>query len=94
VIATDTPSGLASRAGGEQYIRFRAPASVEEELAALPAVRSLRREGDEYALSGREEALQAVMGVLIRHGVTARNLRIDQASLDDAFVALTQRART
>jgi ABC-2 type transport system ATP-binding protein len=93
VIATDTPSGLASRAGGEQYIRFGAPASVEDELAALPEVHSVRREADRYTVTGREEALQAVMGVLIRHGITARDLRVDQASLDDAFVALTNRTR-
>jgi ABC-2 type transport system ATP-binding protein len=89
VIATDTPSGLASRAGGEQYIRFSAPAALEDELAALPDVHSVRREADQYAVTGSEEALQAVMGLLIRHGITAKNLRVDQASLDDAFVALT-----
>src|ERR1700761_4491437 len=52
VIASDTPSGRAGRAGGEQYIRFRAPGSVEDELAALPEVHSVSREADEYAVSG------------------------------------------
>src|ERR1700744_147561 len=91
VIATDTPSGLAGRAGGEQYIRFTASGPLEEdELAKLPEVHSVRREGDQFAVTGDEEALQAVMGVLIRHGIIARHLRLEQASLDDAFVALTQ----
>jgi ABC-2 type transport system ATP-binding protein len=91
VIATDTPSGLAGRAGGEQYIRFTASAPLEEDvLSVLPEVHSVRREGDQFAVTGNEEALQAVMGVLIRRGITARHLRLDQASLDDAFVALTQ----
>jgi ABC-2 type transport system ATP-binding protein len=90
VIATDTPSGLAGRAGGEQYIRFTASAPLEEDaLAVLPEVHSVRREGDQFAVTGNEEALQAVMGVLIRRGIIARHLRLDQASLDDAFVALT-----
>jgi ABC-2 type transport system ATP-binding protein len=90
VIATDTPSGLAGRAGGEQYIRFRVSDPLEEDaLAALPEVHSVRVEGDQFAVTGSEEALQAVMGVLIRRGITARHLRVDQASLDDAFVALT-----
>jgi ABC-2 type transport system ATP-binding protein len=40
-------------------------------------------------VTGDEEALQAVMGVLIRRGIIARHLRLEQASLDDAFVALT-----
>jgi ABC-2 type transport system ATP-binding protein len=90
VIATDTPSGLAGRAGGEQYIRFTASGPLEEdELAKLPEVHSVRREGDQFAVTGDEEALQAVMGVLIRRGIIARHLRLEQASLDDAFVALT-----
>jgi ABC-2 type transport system ATP-binding protein len=90
VIATDTPSGLAGRAGGEQYIRFISPAPLaEDELAVLPEVHSVRREGDQFTVTGNEEALQAVMSVLIRRGITARHLRVDQASLDDAFVALT-----
>ena len=90
VIATDTPSGLAGRAGGEQYIRFTASAPLEEaDLSVLSEVHSVRREGDQFAVTGTEEALQAVMGVLIRRGIIARHLRLDQASLDDAFVALT-----
>ena len=28
--------------------------------------------------------------MLIQHGVIAQHLRVDQANLDDAFVALTQ----
>ncbi|HEX4254646.1 MAG TPA: ABC transporter ATP-binding protein, partial [Streptosporangiaceae bacterium] len=91
VIATDTPSGLAGRAGGEQYIRFTASGPLETgALSVLSEVHSVRREGDQFAVTGNEEALQAVMGVLIRRGIIARHLRLDQASLDDAFVALTQ----
>ncbi|HEY0718388.1 MAG TPA: ABC transporter ATP-binding protein [Streptosporangiaceae bacterium] len=90
VIATGTPSGLAYRAGGEQYVRFTASAPLDEdELSGLPHVHAVHQEGDQFAVTGDEEALQAVMGVLIRRGITARHLRLDQASLDDAFVALT-----
>jgi ABC-2 type transport system ATP-binding protein len=90
VIAIDTPSGLASRAGGEQHIRFRASAPLDESLLVkLPEVSSLRREGDQFTITGNEDALQAVITVLIQHGVMARHLRVDQANLDDAFVALT-----
>jgi ABC-2 type transport system ATP-binding protein len=94
VIATDTPSGLASRAGGEQYIRFRASAPLDETLLGkLPEVSSVRREGDQFTITGNDEALQAVITVLIRHGVIAQHLRVDQANLDDAFVALTGHGR-
>jgi ABC-2 type transport system ATP-binding protein len=90
VIATDTPGGLASRAGGEQSIRFRASAPLDEKLLRqLPEVSTVRRDGDQFTVTGNEEAPQAVIGVLIRHGVIAQHLRVDQANLDDAFVALT-----
>jgi ABC-2 type transport system ATP-binding protein len=52
-------------------------------------VHSVRHDGDQFTVTGNEEALQAVIAVLIKLGITARHLRVDQASLDDAFVALT-----
>ena len=95
VIATDTPSGLASRAGGDQQIRFRVSAPLDEGLLAkLPEVSSAHREGDQFTVTGNEDALQAVITVLIRHGIIAQHLRVDQANLDDAFVALTSRGRS
>jgi len=92
VIATDTPSGLASRAGGDQHIRFRASAPLDEGLLAkLPEVSAVRRDGDQFTVTGNGESLQAVIAVLIQHGVIAQHLRVDQANLDDAFIALTGR---
>ena len=91
VIANDTPSGLAGRAGGEQYIRFLASAPLDPDLlTALPEVHSVRHDGEQFTVTGNEEALQAVITVLIKLGITAQHLRVDQASLDDAFVALTR----
>src|SRR6202451_2312418 len=47
VVANDTPGGLASRAGGEQRIRFRPSAPLNEGmLAALPEVSQVRRDGE------------------------------------------------
>ncbi len=92
VIAIDSPAALADRVGGEQYIRFSASAPLDEDLLAkLPEIHSVRRDGEKFTVTGSEDALQAVISVLIRHGITARHLRVDQASLDDAFVALTSR---
>ncbi len=94
VIATDTPSGLASRVGGEQYIRFRASAPLDEALLArLPEVSAVRRDGTQFTVTGNSEALQAVITVLVHRGIIAEHLRVDQASLDDAFVALTSHSQ-
>ncbi len=55
----------------------------------LPEVSDIHRDGDQYVISGSGNVLQAVISVLARQGVVADRLRVDQASLDDAFVALT-----
>ena len=94
VVANDTPGGLASRAGGEQHIRFRPSAPLNEDvLTALPEVSQVRRDGEQLLVTGNGEALQAIIAVLARQGVIAHELRVDQATLDDAFVALTGKSR-
>ncbi|WP_409464036.1 ABC transporter ATP-binding protein [Amycolatopsis sp. GA6-003] len=92
VVAIDTPAGLVGRVGGEQRIRFRPSAPVDpRELAALPDVRKAERTGAHLVVTGGDGALQAVTSFLARAGVVAGELRVEQASLDDAFVALTGR---
>jgi ABC-2 type transport system ATP-binding protein len=43
-------------------------------------------------VSGTGNLLQVVTSVLARREIIAHELRIDQVSLDDAFMALTGRA--
>jgi ABC-2 type transport system ATP-binding protein len=40
-------------------------------------------------VTGGDDALNAVTSVLARAGIVAQQLRVDQSSLEDAFVALT-----
>jgi ABC-2 type transport system ATP-binding protein len=42
-------------------------------------------------VTGNGGLLQAVTSVLARHRIVAADLRVEQANLDDAFVALTGR---
>jgi ABC-2 type transport system ATP-binding protein len=94
VVANDTPGGLASRAGGEQRIRFRPSAPLNEDmLTALPEVTQVGRDGGHLLVTGNGEALQAIIALLARQGVIAHELRVDQATLDDAYVALTSTPR-
>jgi ABC-2 type transport system ATP-binding protein len=60
-------------------------------LADLPEVTDVRRHGGQVLVTGGGNLLHAVTAVLARHQIIAHDLRIDQASLDDAFVALTGR---
>jgi ABC-2 type transport system ATP-binding protein len=90
VMAIDTPAGLAARTGAAQTLRFRPSAPLDERLLTeLPEVASLRRQGDQLEVSGSGNLLGAVAAVLARHHIIAADLRVEQATLDDAFVALT-----
>jgi ABC-2 type transport system ATP-binding protein len=90
VVAIDTPAGLADGANAEQRIRFRPSEAIEDALlAALPEVTGVARRGDQVVVSGRGDVLAAVTATLARHGVVARQLRVEQTGLEDAFVTLT-----
>jgi ABC-2 type transport system ATP-binding protein len=92
VIAVDTPAGIVARADPEQRIRFRPSIELDDGLlAGLPEVRRIERTGTTVVVTGQGDLLAAVTAVLARHGIVARDLRIEQASLDDAFLALTSR---
>jgi ABC-2 type transport system ATP-binding protein len=90
VVAIDAPSALADAVGGEHQIRFRPSAPFADELLTdLPEVRTLARHGDQLLVTGTADALGAVVSMLARNGIVAEQLRVEQASLEDAFVALT-----
>jgi ABC-2 type transport system ATP-binding protein len=92
VVATDTPAGLVSRVEDEQRIRFRPSAELDDRLlTGLPEVKAVTRHGATVVVTGTGNLLHAVTSVLARNQIVAMELRVDQASLDDAFVALTGR---
>jgi ABC-2 type transport system ATP-binding protein len=93
VVATDTPAGLVSRVEAEQRLRFRPSVPLEDRLLTdLPEVVSVQRHGPTVVVSGTGNLLHAVTSVLARNQIVALELRVDQATLDDAFVKLTGRA--
>ena len=93
VVALDTPAGLVSRVSTEQRIRFRPSVPLADTLLTdLPEVREVRRRGDQLEVIGDGNVLQAVSAALAGHQIIANDLRVEQASLDDAFVRLTGRA--
>jgi ABC-2 type transport system ATP-binding protein len=90
VVAVDTPAGLIAGVTDEQVVRFRPSAPLEPgALEALSEVRRVERQGTQLVVSGRGNVLHAVTSLLARLGVIAGDLRVEQAGLDDAFVALT-----
>ena len=90
LVALDTPAGLVSRADDEQRIRFRPSAPIDEsELAALPEVTGVNRVGEQIVVTGVGNVLHSVTSYMARNQVIAYELRVEQVTLDDAFVALT-----
>jgi ABC-2 type transport system ATP-binding protein len=92
IVALDTPAAMVERIGHDARMRFVPSTPLDEaELAGLPAVTRVSRSGRQLVVSGRGELVQAVMSYLAQRGVVAAELRMDQPSLEDAFVALTGR---
>jgi ABC-2 type transport system ATP-binding protein len=92
VAVIDSPAALAERAVSEQRIQFRPTASFDDALlASLPEVTSVIHRGDVVVVTGNADALNAVISVLARNQIVARQLRVDQGSLEDAFLELTGR---
>ncbi|WP_131738225.1 ABC transporter ATP-binding protein [Actinomadura roseirufa] len=90
--ALDTPAGLIGSARNATVVSFvpsRAP--DDEALAALPAIRSVRRAEDgRLEIAGTDQTVEALMSLLARNGITAHGLRVENATLDDAYLDLTR----
>jgi ABC-2 type transport system ATP-binding protein len=92
LIALDTPAGIVSMVDAEQRLRFRPSAPIEDTLLTdLPEVRRVERAGQSIVVTGTGNLIGAVTSVLALHQIVANDLRIEQANLDDAYLALTSR---
>jgi ABC-2 type transport system ATP-binding protein len=92
LVAVDTPAGLVAKVDDRQRVRFRPSVPIDHALlTALPEVISVERAGSQLVVTGSGNLLLAVTTLLARHQVVAGDLRVEQTSLDDAFVALTGR---
>jgi ABC-2 type transport system ATP-binding protein len=92
LVALDTPAGIVSRVDVEQRLRFRPSAPIDDGLlTGLPEVHTVSRHGQTVVVAGTGNLVLAVTAALARNHIVANELRIEQAGLDDAFVALTGR---
>ncbi|MFJ4786857.1 ATP-binding cassette domain-containing protein [Streptomyces sp. NPDC088794] len=91
VAALDTPDGLIRRSAGSTVISFTPSAPLDEgDLNALPALVSVEYKDSRVTLSGTDETVNAVITLLARRHITAHQLRVSDATLDDAFLDLTE----
>jgi ABC-2 type transport system ATP-binding protein len=92
VAALGTPAGLIAEISAEQRIRFRPSQPLDDAvLTALPEVTQVRHHGGQLEVVGTGNLLHAVTSVLATRQIIAADLRVEQATLDDAFVQLVGR---
>jgi ABC-2 type transport system ATP-binding protein len=91
ITAMDSPAGLiATRTRDRQEIRFRIDGDATTalaELRALPDVTTVDIDDDTVTITGTGDVLLSVTSLIARHGVVARDLRVHQATLDDAVLS-------
>jgi ABC-2 type transport system ATP-binding protein len=92
IVALDTPAALAESIQAGMTIRFLAPATFDTALlSALPDVTSVTRRGDAVTVTGNSNSLAAVTTTLAHLEIAPRQLRVEQANLEDAFLTLIGR---
>jgi ABC-2 type transport system ATP-binding protein len=90
VAALDTPAGLIGRSAHSTVISFTPSRPLgDDDLATLPEVASVERKDGRLVINGTNETVNAVLSLLARHGITAQELRVADATLDAAFLDLT-----
>jgi ABC-2 type transport system ATP-binding protein len=93
VVALDSPDGLVLQVNGEQRIRFRPSAAFADSVVtAVPGVSGvLRGDNGEVTVVGSGDIVGPVVQALTQHEVVPTDLKVEQANLEDAFVALSGR---
>ncbi|QGQ18258.1 ATP-binding cassette domain-containing protein [Cellulomonas sp. JZ18] len=94
VSAVGTPEEIVALAHGEQVLRVRPDGRVPDDvllgaLAGVPDVRDASVADRTLVVRGGGTLVQDVLVALDRHGVRTSDVRLDRASLEDAFVSLT-----
>src|ERR1700728_4729850 len=84
IIALDTPAGLVARARGGKTVRVVASGPFDEGLlTGLAEVTRVERDGRYVVVTGTGELVNAVVLALHAAGVDARDVRLDEARLED-----------
>jgi len=92
IVAIDSPEGLADRAGVDKRVRFVPSKRFDDRLLTdRPEVRSVEHEGEHVIVTGSGELANVVILTLAAAGVTATDVHLDSANLEDAFVQMTGR---
>ncbi len=90
LIALDSPQKLIQRLEADTKVIFGTKgADTYQWLANVPGVRQVGRQNGNVVVSGRGPLLVGVASALAERGLAPSDLHVEQASLEDVFLALT-----
>jgi ABC-2 type transport system ATP-binding protein len=90
IVAAGTPEQLAEQVGGGKRVRFVPGRPFDDDLlTGLPEVSRVERHGSHVVVSGSGQLVNAVLKALAAADVTADDVEMESATLEDAFVQLT-----
>ena len=91
IVALDTPQNLIDSLGAENRVVFEVDGHLDEaSLRAVPGVVRVERIGERAVVYGQKEGLvSGVVNALEAGGIRFENLRTEQPTLEDVFLALT-----
>ena len=91
IVALDTPQNLIDSLGAENRVVFEVDGHLDEgSLRSVPGVVRVERIGERVVIYGQKDGLvSGVVNVLETGGIHFENLRTEQPTLEDVFLALT-----
>jgi ABC-2 type transport system ATP-binding protein len=90
VIALGPPAHLGEQAATAKRVRLRAAGLLADQvLEALPEVSAVEHHGPDIVVVGSGNLVTAVVLALDRAGLVAEDVRTEESTLEDAFLALT-----
>ena len=92
VIALDTPDDLIASLNRETKVLFSVPNGFKaERLEKVSGVTAVHQHNQHITISGNGPLLANVAAALAQHNIAPADLRVQQANLEDVFLALTGR---
>lgn len=91
VAALDTPQGLISSLAGRVRVVFTTDQADVSWLERVPQVARVTRHGPRVEVEGTGAVLALVAACLVEHGIVPADLRLEQSTLEQAYLSITGR---
>ncbi len=90
IAALDSPQGLVNAYARMIRVIFTTPADVDLSwLDRVDRVKTVTRRGSRVEVEGDGPLVALVSAALVNHGITPGDLRVEQPTLEDVFLAIT-----